>query len=93
MSVKEVDVTDDRRCRKPAKSAIGDCQANPTTSSTADAHMRRERQCRVPAAQFETSVGENTTALDQHYTPAELGKVWHWSSNTAVASSRTNLGF
>lgn len=81
MSINEVDVNSGWRCRKPAKSSTGDCQSNPTTSSAAGAHMHRERQCRVPALQFENSVGE-TNALDQHYTPAELGKVWHWSPNT-----------
>jgi hypothetical protein len=81
MSMNAFDVNGGRQCRKSAKSSIGACQANPTTSSTADAHFYRERQCRVPALQLENSIGE-TIALDQHFTPGELGKVWHWSANT-----------
>jgi hypothetical protein len=39
------------------------------------------RSCRLPATRNTASVGE-TIAADQHYTPAELGRVWHCSPNT-----------
>ncbi len=81
MSMNAVDVNGGRRCRKPVKNSIGDCHANPTTSGAADSRIDRERPCRAPPTQYETSMGE-TIATDQHYTPAELGKVWHWSPNT-----------
>jgi hypothetical protein len=75
------DVNGGRRCRQPAKNSIGDYQVNPAASSAAASRINRERPCRVPATQRKDSVGE-TVATDQHYTPNELGKVWHWSSNT-----------
>jgi hypothetical protein len=81
MSMIAYDVNGGRRCRQPAKNSIGDHQVNPATSSAADSRINRERPCRVPSTQHENSVGE-TIATDQHYTPAELSKVWHYSPNT-----------
>ncbi len=73
MSLNAVNVMGGRPCRQPAKNSIG---GTPTTS-TAEV----DRPCRVPLTLGENSVGE-TIATDQHYTPAELGKVWHCSANT-----------
>jgi hypothetical protein len=73
MQMKAVDVTGSRYCRQPANSIW----VNPATNRAAEV----KRPCRVPATQCKDSVGE-TIATDQHYTPAELGKVWHCSPNT-----------
>jgi hypothetical protein len=73
MQMKAVDVIRSRSCRQPANS-IG---VNPATSHATEV----DRPCRVPATHCKDSVGE-TIATDQHYTPTELGKVWHLSANT-----------
>ena len=73
MQIKAVDVSGSRSCRQPANSI----RVNPTINRTAEV----DRPCRVPATQWKDSVGE-TIATDQHYTPTELGKLWHLSANT-----------
>lgn len=46
-----------------------------------DVNDESERPCRLPSTGNTPAVGE-TIAMDQHYTPAELSKFWHYSQNT-----------